>query len=420
MVSETIDYMGATIGIVLVFVASFFYFSGAVSAGIASEAQANLASEAQSLFDYVLNSPGSPPGWGGTVTAPAQFGLAMPSSFPYTLDASKVFRLLTAEGCTLPNSSVASCVPTGIPGYFFFTQEGSQLNYSYVRSLIETNPPFEFRLTIKPAMEVSVGPPVQVPSKGCGSCSYVFPVYVSSAYGVPVFDARLNSELFALSCPQTGACSPELFYTTAYTTTNSTGVGTLLFNVKGDFSAYALVVSAYAGGISGIGFYSTSVSQDLVYVYAPPGQGSVTVMRKCYSTPCSVVHYNITTFTLRGTGVSEYATCGTKDMFLTTGKGFQSVSCYLVPPAGLAVIGLANSNCSSSSNSPLCNEEVLLAPLGVFSGYGLNVTFGGPGGRGPAGSAVSTTLNRVVYIGSFAYLATFDYWPDTGPVFGAG
>jgi len=40
MVSEIIDYMGATIGIVLVFMASFFYFSGAVSTGIAGEAQA--------------------------------------------------------------------------------------------------------------------------------------------------------------------------------------------------------------------------------------------------------------------------------------------------------------------------------------------------------------------------------------------
>jgi len=152
----------------------------------------------------------------------------------------------------------------------------------------------------------------------------------------------------------------------------------------------------------------------------PPTQDSITVIRECNSTPCSIAHYNITTFTLAGTGAREYASCGTKNMFLTSGKGFQSVACSQLPPVGLAVIGLANSNCSLNSNSPLCKEEVLLAPLGVFSGYGLNVTFGGPGGHGPAGSAVSTILSRVVYIGPFAYLATFDYWQDVGPVFGAG
>jgi len=64
-----------------------------------------------------------------------------------------------------------------------------------------------------------------------------------------VFDASLSATLFTLNCRQTGACSPELASSTSNATINSTGVAMVTFSVKGLLSAYAIVVSARAGGV---------------------------------------------------------------------------------------------------------------------------------------------------------------------------
>ncbi|PSN91892.1 hypothetical protein B9Q03_02950 [Candidatus Marsarchaeota G2 archaeon OSP_D] len=418
MVHEFIDYMGAALGMVLIFVSATLYLSGFAVSGIAYNTQQNMAAQAQSLLDYILTSTGSPANWGNQRAYPAAFGLQQANAPPYTLDPLKLMRLLATQPCTLPTGLSTQCIFTGIPGFYFFFPTPYYLPYTYTRSLIVPNSNFEFQFRLEPALNISILEPT-VEQSGSGY-DYTFPVRVYTSSGTPVGAATINATFVAAQCEKGGgSCTVTLFLASTSATTNTAGQAQLVFQAPTQYPSYSVVASVSVAGIQGLGFYSNPAKNTLVYVAVTPQTQNITVVRSCITTPCSVVYPNITTYLVSGHGLTTYYVCPTPK-HLTTGKGFESVSCTGLPGQGVVAIGLANSNCNGQSSSPNCVEEALVAPVDLFDAFSLSIVYGGPSGQGPGDSSVSTTVSRVVQVGGFTYIATLTYWPDYGPVYGAG
>jgi hypothetical protein len=423
MVNEFIDYMGAAVGMVLIFVSAMLYLSGFSVGGIAYTQQQNMAMQAQSLFDYILSSPGSPQNWGATASYPTAFGLQQAGAQPYTLDPEKILRLLEPQECTLPNAHQYQCISTGIPNFYFFYPTTYYLPYSYARSLVAATPDFEFQLRLTPAINVTVYGPSSINCQdgSDGPCVYKFPLSVYTYSGAPVVDAGINATFIAALCAQKsdgnggGSCSVQLYLAQAQATSDSSGRAQLSFNVTRDFQSYSVVATAQTAAVEGLGFY-TQAATKLVYVDVSPQENNITVVRSCSTQPCSVAYPNITTYVFTGGGLGVYSKCQLH--FITKGNGFQEASCSGLPQAGLVGIGLATSNCNGESSSPECVVEALVAPVNLFAAFNLDVVYGGPGNQDSSGSTVSTTLTRIVDVAGFTYVASFTYWPDYGPVYG--
>lgn len=414
MVNEYIDYMGAAVGFVLIFVSASLYMSGFAASGVAYNMEQNSATQAQNLLDQVLGSTGSPADWGASPKYPVVFGLKQAGAQPYTVDPLKALRLIATQPCTLPNGQAASCVSTGVEDFYFFYPIPYYVEYGYARTLLEAQPDFEFQLRFTPALNVSIyGPTVYGSS---GKYYYAFPVRVYSAYGAPVADARVNGTLFAAQCSGRGVCEVVLQTFAASTITDLGGFGELEFTTQTEYQAYSVVALASVSGIRGLGFYTKPTQNTLVYVEVAPQTGNIAVVRSCTATPCSVVYPNITTYSFTASGLERYAACVSPR--LTVGEGFEEADCSGLPAQGLVAIGLANSNCNGEGQGANCVEEALIAPVDVFGAFGLRVVYGGPGGQGPGASAVSATVMRSVTIGGFTYVASLTYWPDFGPVYG--
>ncbi|MEM0272261.1 MAG: hypothetical protein QW514_06960 [Thermoprotei archaeon] len=409
--------MGAAVGMVLIFVSATLYLSAFAVNGVTYNTQQNMAAQAQSLLDYILTSTGSPTNWGNQKAYPIAFGLQQADAPPYTLDPLKIIRLLSTQPCTLPNNTSAGCIATGIPGFYFFFPTPYYLPYNYTRSLIAPNANFEFQFRLVPALNVSISKPT-TQTQGAGY-EYAFPAEVYTSSGTPVVGADVNATFIAAQCSNGGGhCDVSLFLANASNTTNSVGQTLLVFHTPTLYPSYSVVASVSVGGIQGLGFYSNPASNTLVYVAVAPQTQSVTVVRSCINTPCSVVYPNITIYTVSKHGLTAYNACPTPE-HLTTGEGFQSVSCIGLPEEGVVAIGLANSNCNGESSSPKCVEEALVAPVNLFDAFSLSVVYGGPNGQGSKGSSVSTTISRVVQVGGLTYIASLNYWPNYGPVYGA-
>jgi len=417
MVHEFLDYMGAALGMVLIFISATLYLSGFAVSGVAYNTQQNMAAQAQSLLDYILTSTGSPANWGNQKAYSTAFGLQQANAPPYTLDPLKIVRLLPTQPCTLPNSLSTQCIATSIPGFYFFFPTPYYLPYTYTRSLIVPGSNFEFQFRLVPALNVSILPPT-IQESGDGY-EYTFPARVYTSSDTPVAGATINATFIAAQCSNGGgSCKVTLFLADTTATTNSVGQAQLVFQTPTQYPSYSVVASASVAGIQGLGFYSNPAKNTLVYVAVTPQTQNITVVRSCISTPCSVAYPNITTYLVSGGGLTAYSSCPTPK-HLTTGKGFESVTCIGLPEEGVVAIGLANSNCNGESSSPNCVEEALVAPVNLFDAFSLGVIYGGPNGQGPGASSVSTTVSRVVEVGGYTYIASLTYWPDYGPVYGA-
>lgn len=417
MVSEMIDYVAAAIGIVIIFVGGVFIFGGMLSNGIAYSTQKNDLAHAQSLFDYILLSPGSPSNWGTKAGDPKAFGLATPGTAqPYSLSQASVMRLLESSA-TFSNRTVSFHGKTYLnltEGYFsLLIPYGTTLNYTYVKELLNIQGSFEFYLTLQPALNIVI-------RNVTSSEGLEFAVAVTNFYGSPLADATLNATLIFLGSGSGN--KPSLIYITdASSSTNATGVGLLNFNFESDQSpsVYALLVRVTSAGLLGYGYYTSMPPSQLeAYAVVQPGMDNVTLIQHCalITTPsCGVDNFNTTSAVPNGEGGLSTANLSCTSYTLNAGQGggnqHANSTCVGILNSGFLLVSI-----KQVGNSGQKSRNILeIFPLNPALGN-LEVNFGlNPVTTQSVGAA---SLNRVVTISGVSYMATFVYWPDQGAVYG--
>jgi len=404
MVSEMIDYVAAAVGIVLVFVAAVFFFNGMVTNGVAYATIRNQALQAQSLFDYILLTTGSPAIWGTSYQTPSAFGLAAPYSQPYTLSAFSVNRLIKPFIQTIGNTNYYVENTTGT---LVIVPKNYYVNYTYVKQILNITGKFEFQITIQPLLSVRV-----IPLNSPRS----FNVLVNSYSGVPMEYASVTGILIF---PQkTNPNSPSEILTFSNTTSaNQQGSAKLVFsNAPTNMNVgYYVLVTVNAGGLTGKGYYTNiNPSQTLAYVALYPNQVNIT--QHCAvqnSPPCGVDVFNATL--LIPNGASGYSlkqlVCSSNSINAGQGQGNTKkyATCNFQLIDGFIAIAIQQVGNSQINSDP----QILLVPLGLNQVGGAVVY-----GANPKGSVAAFTLSRVVQIGGVSYAVNVVYWSDYGPVYG--
>jgi len=416
LVSEMIDYVAAAIGIVIIFVGGVFIFGGMLSNGIAYSTQKNDIVHAQSLFDYMLLSAGSPSNWGTRAGDPKAFGLANPSTAqPYSLSQASVMRLLESSA-TFTNQIVSFHGKNYLnltEGYFsLLVPYGSTLNYTYVKELLNIQGSYEFYLTLHPALNILVRPLASTEG-------LKFAVFVTNFYGSPLSGATINATLIFLGSGSGN--KPSLIYITDQSSaTNATGVGLLNFESQSGLtpSVYALLVSVTSAGLLGYGYYtSMQPSQIEAYAVVQPGMNNVTLIQHCAlvtEPSCGVDNFNATSALPNGEGGLSTANLSCTTYTLNAGKGggngHSSSTCVGVLNSGFLLVSI-----KQVGNGQKSNNILEIFPLNPALGN-LEVNFGlNPVSTQSVGAA---SLSRVVTISGVSYMATFVYWPDQGAVYG--
>jgi len=416
MVSEMVDYIGAATGIVLVFVAAIFFFSGMVTNGVAFAAQRNDALQAQNLFDYILLTPGSPADWGTSSNAivPTAFGLSTPdASNPYYLDAGSLIRLMPPVSSVLTQLNGKSYYNLTVGNVTILLPTDYYLNYTYTKQLLNITGKFDFQLTMTPALNITV-------KQGERQGNVTFHVQVSSYTGAPMSYAAINGTLvYAENATQSGP--PSIGFATESNVTNVSGKGELVFPVPNSWvtppnSTYYVLVNAEAGGVTGEGFSTNNqLSRTLAYLSVFEGGQNITVIQHCsvsINPSCGKDYFSVEVLlpTEQGSYAVEPVVCNTDWINAGGGGGNQHSysTCTGLFTDGVAVVAIAQTG-SGQQSTP----QILLAPLGL-SAQGLRLVYGG----NPTGAATAVSLSRVVQVDGVTYVASFVYWPDVGPVFG--
>ncbi|MEM0322190.1 MAG: hypothetical protein QW613_07355, partial [Thermoprotei archaeon] len=269
-----VDYMGAALGMVIVFLAAVFFFSGFITNGVAYSTQRNYALNAQNLFDYVLLSSGSPADWGYTATQPQAFGLAQPGAPQYTLNPGAVLRLTPMKPITI-NNRIYYYITFG--GVALIEPPNYYVNYTYVKSILGIEGTYEFQLKLTPALNVTVQP----------TANNEFLVSVTSYTGTPIPNAQINAQYVYANNQKQNANNQKqneinVGVMTTNAVTNISGQALISFdNIQGG-STYYLLVQASAAGIQGAGYYTDNkISQALANVSVYPGSGYVNLTQHC-------------------------------------------------------------------------------------------------------------------------------------------
>ncbi|MEM3795619.1 MAG: hypothetical protein QW429_07055 [Thermoprotei archaeon] len=408
MVSEMIDYVAAAVGIVIVFLAGIFIFGNMVSNGIAYSQQENTILGSQSLFDYILLSPGSPANWGSTAKPPLAFGLAdYASAQPYTLSASSVMRLLessfafqsntvTYHGKTyinLTNNNFSALISTS-----------SVLNYTYIKQLLDINGQYEFYLTLQPAIAFKI-------HKLQTTQGTAFSVSLTNYQGLPLAGAQLAATLIYQT-----QNSLSVYLASASSTTNLSGVAILEFNQQP--AAFDLIVQATVAGLTGWGYYTNITPSKLeAYALIQPGADNITLVQHCalITTPsCGVDQFNASELVPSGLNEFEVVNLTCTRYTLNAGRGVGNVhkssDCFAILPKGFIVVAIQQVGKGQQSRVFLEIFPMSVALGNMDVAFGLNPV---------VARAVSvTTLTRLVNIDGVSYVATFAYWPDYGQVYG--
>ncbi|HLH45247.1 MAG TPA: hypothetical protein VKV31_00540 [bacterium] len=403
-----IDYMGAALGMVIIFIAAVFFFSGMITNGVAYSTQRNYALNAQNLFDYILLGTGSPSNWGYTTSQPTAFGLAQPGASEYTLNPGAVLRLMPMS-------------PINIGGrtYYYLNLGGVSLieppnyyvNYTYAKQLLGISGSYEFQLTLTPALNVTVKP----------ISNSKFLVTATGYGGAPMPNAQVTAQyVYAISSGNgKGNNNLNVGVYTDSATTNTTGEAVISFPTQSS-STYYLLVQVSAAGIYGAGYYTNNqIGYALANISVYPGSSYVNLTQHCVSSitpPCGVDNYNVTLLIPSGNSYSLYEVCACpsstqgQGTCLNAGGGsgntHSSVSCPGSFYDGYIAVAISKRGASSP-------QQLLLVPISPPL-FDLKLTYG----YNPHGSSSSVTLTRIVEISGISYVAQLAYWPDVGPVFG--
>jgi hypothetical protein len=412
MVNEMVDYMGAALGIVIIFVAAVFFFSATVTNGVAYATQRNYAANAQNLFDYILLSPGSPADWGYTSTQPTSFGLAQQAAPQYTLSQGAVLRITPMQPINI-NGKTYYYLNMG--GVAIIEPQNYYVNYTYAKQLLGINGQYEFQLTLTPAINVSV---VKQPS----TSGTVFQVTVIGYGGEPIAGAQINAILVYAKQQSSKSGNSYNVGLQAYSnTTDTLGQATIDVNIPTQSTSYYLLVQASSAGVTGEGYYSSNqLGTALANISVYPGSSTVNLTQHCAistSPPCGEDNYNITLLvTSGGNHYSLIPVCACpaqnqngNGSCLNAGKGspYAKATCPGSFYNGFIVVAIAQ------RGQPNLQPQLLIAPISPQL-FGVHVVYG----YSPQGSVSAVTLTRIVDIGGISYVATFTYWPDVGPVYG--
>jgi hypothetical protein len=412
MVNEMVDYMGAALGIVIIFVAAVFFFSATVTNGVAYATQRNYAANAQNLFDYILLSPGSPADWGYTSTKPTSFGLAQQAAPQYTLSQGAVLRITPMQPITIDGKTYYYLDMGGVA---IIEPQNYYVNYTYAKQLLGINGQYEFQLTLTPAINVSV---VKQTNTSSGT---VFQVTVIGYGGEPIAGAQINAILVYAKQSSKSVNSYNVGLQAYSNTTDTLGQATIDVKITPQ-STYYLLVQASAAGITGEGYYtSNQLGTALANISVYPGSGTVNLTQHCAgstSPPCGVDDYNVTLLVVSGGGhysLTQICACiqgEESEPCLNPGKGKGNDHANVTCPGSFynGFIAVAIAKVGNGGNS---QPQLLLVPLSPQL-FGVHVVYG----YSPQGSVSAVTLTRIVDIGGISYVATFTYWPDVGPVYG--
>jgi len=401
-----IDYMGAALGMVIIFIAAVFFFSGMITNGVAYSTQRNYALNAQNLFDYILLGTGSPSNWGYTSNQPTAFGLAQPGAPQYTLNPGAVLRLMPMS-------------PINIGGrtYYYINLGGVSLieppnyyvNYTYAKQLLGISGSYEFQLTLTPALNVTVKP----------VSTSKFLVTVTGYGGAPMPDAQVAAQYAYAISSGVGSKSISVGVYTGSAITNTTGQAVISFPTQPS-STYYLLVQVSAAGIYGAGYYTNNqIGSALANISVYPGSSYVNLTQHCVSSitpPCGVDNYNVTLLIPSGNSYSLFQVCACpsstqgQGTCLNAGRGsgntYSTASCPGSFYDGYIAVAISKRGASS----PL---QLLLVPISPTF-FDLKLTYG----YNPHGSSSAVTLTRIVEISGISYVAQLAYWPDVGPIFG--
>ena len=408
MVSEMIDYIAAALGIVLVFIAGVFFFTSAVTNGLAFSNQQNAAQQAENLLDYVLLTPGSPANWGQASSAPLALGLASPTSqTEYSLSQYSLMRLLVPNASATLNFKGVNYESVYLGGYDYISAPSSYfLNYSYAKTLLNITRAYEFRLTVRAALNVSISE----------LSTSKYSVSVVSSSGSPVVGANVMASLVYGISGKGSNPVPHVGISTATGTTGPQGTATLSFSVSpSGVGEYYVVAQVESGGLTGEGYhYFNSASQPLTYIlYNAGAPNQVTVVQHCAistSPSCATDYINVSIADLSdGANTQTQLTCNVTK--INPGKGGgdsgDNSTCKGTILGGFIVV-----TSQRSGKGPNSYPAVQLFPIDFA--VGLATQFGG----NPTGSPDAVTTSRVVLVAGISYVVSLVYWPDVGPEYG--
>jgi hypothetical protein len=116
---QSIEYLVAALAVFTTFLIATSSLTGIIVSGLNYSSQQNLQSQAQSVFENMLTSTGSPNNWGVTFSNPTSFGLAETSASNYNLDANKLLRLSTTYPFALSYTYVQNSLGLSQGNYKF-------------------------------------------------------------------------------------------------------------------------------------------------------------------------------------------------------------------------------------------------------------------------------------------------------------
>ncbi len=116
---QSIEYLVAALAVFTTFLIATSSLTGVIVSGLNYSSQQNLQSQAQSVFENMLTSTGSPNNWGVSPFTPTSFGLAETGTSNYNLDSNKLLRLSTTYPFHLQYAYVQNSLGLSTGNYKF-------------------------------------------------------------------------------------------------------------------------------------------------------------------------------------------------------------------------------------------------------------------------------------------------------------
>ncbi len=396
MTGVTIDHLVST----TIFLAVILIFVGlanqTLQSAIVYQTHMNLAATCGSLLDSMLLSPGVPPQWGTSNSAPTVFGLQDPGSLTNGLSSFSLMRLKTGTTPVYYSKTLTyySNMTTGSGGSLL-EPLAQVLNYTTVSTLLGTNGTYGFQLTLMPTTTVSISEVQPNPLKFSIS---------AQGTGSPLSNGTINYCLITIDVQ---GSYPT--YSLNSGTASLDNLGSVLLSFSGvDGSSRSLVLIAYAylPGLVGMGYYKQVTDHDnyIVPIVSDVQGGNVTLAHSCdidhVSNPQSLT-YNATFVSVTGNLVFTNNPPQNSTGLINSGDGQPYGNLTLSKDAsGILVTAYRKSDTATG---------VALMPWGIGS-LAFPITFGDT----PTGKEWVSTVMRQVVVDYVAYQAVLSLWSMSG------
>ena len=253
MAGPTIDHMVSITVLVAALLLTFGLYNQLLVTAFAYQRNHQVVMKAVDLMNTICLSPGNPPDWGQTSSAPLGFGLQDPEAAGYTLSPYSIMRLRSSPDSQLvyypKTGSYYNNVSLGLGGSLLMPI-GDCVNYTTAASLLGVNGSYGFQLVIAPTLNISIS---QVPA------SYLILKVEVRGPGLPLGSATLNYYMHQVVA-NPNSSFPLIITQSGVAQTDSTGSALLEFPSIDDASdAYSFVVYAHLGGLDGVGYHSHDV-----------------------------------------------------------------------------------------------------------------------------------------------------------------